>query len=135
MAQGYPSRLKSKHKKRGNTEYISINVKGGIVYNTIESFKDIYWDIRPRPDFGTIEFRVCDLPLTITETLRLVAIWAWPAMPAKCEALWTVLGLPGNPGQQKDTDAQPRFGAGDGRAIGESQILFPRIDLKSVAGA
>jgi methionyl-tRNA synthetase len=71
----------------------------------------------------------------LLETLRLVAIWAWPAMPTKCEALWTVLGLPGNPGQQKDGDAQPKFGAGDGRAIGESQILFPRIDLKSVAGA
>jgi carboxylate-amine ligase len=41
--------------------------------NTISSFKDIYWDIRPRPDFGTIEFRICDIPLTITETLRLVA--------------------------------------------------------------
>lgn len=42
--------------------------------DTINSFKDIYWDIRPRPDFGTIEFRICDLPLTITETLRLVAL-------------------------------------------------------------
>lgn len=42
--------------------------------NTITSFKDIYWDIRPRPDLGTIEFRVCDLPFTITETLRLVAL-------------------------------------------------------------
>jgi carboxylate-amine ligase len=41
---------------------------------TITSFKDIYWDIRPRPDLGTIEFRTCDIPLTITETLRLVAL-------------------------------------------------------------
>jgi carboxylate-amine ligase len=41
---------------------------------TIESFKDIYWDIRPRPDFGTIEFRICDVPMTITETLPLVAL-------------------------------------------------------------
>ena len=71
----------------------------------------------------------------LMETLRLVAIWAWPAMPVKCEALWTVLGLPGQPGQQNDVDAQPRFGPGDGHLLGESQILFPRIDLKSVAGA
>ena len=42
--------------------------------NTITSFKDIYWDIRPRPDFGTIEVRVCDIPSTLTETLRLVAL-------------------------------------------------------------
>jgi glutamate---cysteine ligase / carboxylate-amine ligase len=41
---------------------------------TIASFKDIYWDIRPRPDFGTIEFRICDLPMTLTETLRVVAL-------------------------------------------------------------
>jgi glutamate---cysteine ligase / carboxylate-amine ligase len=41
---------------------------------TITSFKDIYWDIRPRPDFGTIEFRICDIPMTLTETLRLVAL-------------------------------------------------------------
>jgi carboxylate-amine ligase len=41
---------------------------------TISSFKDIYWDIRPRPDFGTIEIRVCDIPPTLTETLRLVAL-------------------------------------------------------------
>ena len=41
---------------------------------TIGSFKDIYWDIRPRPDFGTIEFRICDIPLTITETLPLIAL-------------------------------------------------------------
>ena len=41
---------------------------------TIASFKDIYWDIRPRPDFGTIEFRVCDMPMTLAETLRLVAL-------------------------------------------------------------
>ena len=46
------------------------------------SFKDIYWDIRPRPDFGTIEFRIRDIPLTLTETLRIVALraaWQRPA--------------------------------------------------------
>lgn len=42
--------------------------------NTIASYKDIYWDIRPRPDLGTIEFRICDMPLTLTETLSLVAL-------------------------------------------------------------
>jgi carboxylate-amine ligase len=41
---------------------------------TISSFKDIYWDIRPRPDFGTVEFRICDIPMTLTETMRLVGL-------------------------------------------------------------
>jgi carboxylate-amine ligase len=41
---------------------------------SFSSFKDIYWDIRPRPDFGTIEIRVCDIPMTLTGTLRLVVL-------------------------------------------------------------
>jgi len=41
---------------------------------TIQSFKDIYWDMRPRPDFGTIEFRICDMPPTLAATLGVVAL-------------------------------------------------------------
>jgi carboxylate-amine ligase len=40
----------------------------------IESPKDIYWDIRPRPELGTIEFRVCDMPPTLAATLGIVAL-------------------------------------------------------------
>jgi carboxylate-amine ligase len=40
----------------------------------ISSFKDIYWDIRPRPDFGTLEFRICDMPTSLAVTLGLVAL-------------------------------------------------------------
>ena len=40
----------------------------------IASFKDIYWDIRPRPDFGTIEFRVCDMPPSLSLTWAIVAL-------------------------------------------------------------
>jgi len=31
----------------------------------VNSMKDFYWDIRPQPELGTIEIRVCDTPLTI----------------------------------------------------------------------
>jgi carboxylate-amine ligase len=31
----------------------------------VESMKDFYWDIRPKPEFGTIEVRVFDTPLTV----------------------------------------------------------------------
>jgi len=31
----------------------------------INHIKDLYWDIRPKPEFGTIELRICDTPLTI----------------------------------------------------------------------
>ena len=29
-------------------------------YGLAESIKDLYWDIRPKPEFGTVEIRVCD---------------------------------------------------------------------------
>jgi carboxylate-amine ligase len=40
----------------------------------IQSMKDLYWDIRPRPEFGTIELRVCDMPATLQTTFALVAL-------------------------------------------------------------
>jgi carboxylate-amine ligase len=40
----------------------------------ITSFKDIYWDIRPRPDFGTLEFRICDMPSSLAATCGLATL-------------------------------------------------------------
>jgi len=37
----------------------------------VESMKDFYWDIRPKPEFGTIEIRVCDTPLTVERAAAL----------------------------------------------------------------
>lgn len=31
----------------------------------IRSMKDFYWDVRPKPEYGTVEIRVCDTPLTL----------------------------------------------------------------------
>jgi carboxylate-amine ligase len=39
----------------------------------VESMKDFYWDIRPKPEFGTIEIRVCDTPLTVEKAAALAA--------------------------------------------------------------
>ncbi len=39
----------------------------------IETIREIWWDIRPHPDFGTIEIRVCDVPSTLSEVSALVA--------------------------------------------------------------
>jgi methionyl-tRNA synthetase len=71
----------------------------------------------------------------LLEVLRLGAIWSWPVMPGKCDALWTMLGLPGSPGDVRGEEAEPRFGSQPARPLGPSQILFPRIDLKPLAGA
>jgi glutamate---cysteine ligase / carboxylate-amine ligase len=37
----------------------------------VKSMKDFYWDIRPKPEYGTIELRVCDTPLTIDRAAAL----------------------------------------------------------------
>lgn len=42
-------------------------------WGIIESMKDFYWDIRPKPEFGTIEIRVCDTPLTLRKSILITA--------------------------------------------------------------
>lgn len=37
----------------------------------VSGMKDFYWDIRPKPEFGTIEVRVLDTPLTIEKAAAL----------------------------------------------------------------
>jgi carboxylate-amine ligase len=37
----------------------------------IKSMKDFYWDVRPKPEYGTIELRVCDTPLTVERAAAL----------------------------------------------------------------
>ncbi|MEO8164239.1 MAG: YbdK family carboxylate-amine ligase [Betaproteobacteria bacterium] len=47
----------------------------------VESMKDFYWDIRPKPEFGTIEIRVCDTPLTVE---RAAVLGAYAQALARC---------------------------------------------------
>ena len=42
-------------------------------WGVIESMKDIYWDVRPKPEFGTVEIRVFDTPLTIRKAVLVTA--------------------------------------------------------------
>ena len=39
----------------------------------VDSIKDLYWDVRPKPEFGTVEIRVCDTPLTVEKACQLAA--------------------------------------------------------------
>lgn len=39
----------------------------------VKSMKDFYWDIRPKPEYGTIEVRVMDTPLTIEKAAQIAA--------------------------------------------------------------
>jgi carboxylate-amine ligase len=43
--------------------------------------KDFYWDIRPKPEFGTVEVRVMDTPLTVERAAALAGF-------VQCLARW-----------------------------------------------
>ncbi|HET7076967.1 MAG TPA: carboxylate-amine ligase [Chloroflexia bacterium] len=43
--------------------------------NCIDNAKKIWWDVRPHPFYPTIEFRVCDMPCTVDETICLAALF------------------------------------------------------------
>jgi carboxylate-amine ligase len=56
----------------------------------VDSMKDFYWDIRPKPEFGTIEVRVMDTPLTV-ERAAAIAVYL------QCVARWLVKERPFEP--------------------------------------
>jgi len=49
----------------------------------IAATKDIHWDIRPRPQTGTIEYRICDVPPTLSTILGLTALMRCLAVAAQ----------------------------------------------------
>src|SRR5438105_1999771 len=57
-------------------------------YGIVQSMKDFYWDVRPKPEYGTVEIRVCDTPLTVDRAAQLagfaqaLAGWLWHERPA-----------------------------------------------------
>ena len=51
--------------------YVKILVKT----NCIDNAKKIWWDLRVHPFFNTVEFRICDVPLTVQETITIAALF------------------------------------------------------------
>lgn len=51
--------------------YIKLLVKT----NCIDNGKKIWWDLRVHPFFNTVEFRICDVPLTVQETITIAALF------------------------------------------------------------
>jgi len=50
--------------------YIKLLIKTGCVDNA----KKIWWDIRMHPFFNTLEYRICDVPMRVEETIALAAL-------------------------------------------------------------
>lgn len=42
--------------------------------NCIDNPKRIWWDIRPHPTFPTLEVRICDVPMTLGESVAIAAL-------------------------------------------------------------
>ncbi|HEU4552257.1 MAG TPA: carboxylate-amine ligase [Chitinophaga sp.] len=59
----------------GSIEEYDNYIKLLIKTNCIDNAKKIWWDLRVHPFFNTVEFRVCDIPLTIDETCTLAALF------------------------------------------------------------
>jgi glutamate---cysteine ligase / carboxylate-amine ligase len=43
--------------------------------NCIDNAKKIWWDLRVHPFFNTVEFRICDVPMTVQETICIAALF------------------------------------------------------------
>jgi carboxylate-amine ligase len=41
----------------------------------IDNAKKIWWDLRVHPFFNTVEFRICDVPMTVEETIALATLF------------------------------------------------------------
>jgi len=51
--------------------YVKLLVKT----NCIDNAKKIWWDLRVHPFFNTVEFRICDVPMTVPETIAIAALF------------------------------------------------------------
>jgi len=51
--------------------YVNLLIKT----NCIDNAKKIWWDLRVHPFFNTVEFRICDVPLTANETIAIAALF------------------------------------------------------------
>jgi carboxylate-amine ligase len=45
-----------------------------MTHRIIASLKDLWWDVRPSPTNGTVEVRICDMPLGLETVLGLTAL-------------------------------------------------------------
>jgi glutamate---cysteine ligase / carboxylate-amine ligase len=55
--------------------------------NCIDNGKKIWWDVRPHPAFGTLEFRMCDVTTKIEEAVAIAALTQ--AIVVKLHRLYT----------------------------------------------
>src|SRR5713226_2919936 len=62
-------------------EYVQLLIKT----NCMDNAKKIWWDVRPHPFFPTLEYRICDVPMRVDETICIAALFQ-----AITYKLWTL---------------------------------------------
>lgn len=78
--KSYRSKVFDKFPRTGIPEFFSSASEYDDYLNTliktgcIDNGKKIWWDIRLHPFFPTIEYRICDVPMRVDETICLAAI-------------------------------------------------------------
>ncbi len=61
--------------------YVDLLIK----MNCIDDGKKIWWDVRPHAHFPTLEFRICDIPTRVDDTIAVAALFQ--AIVAKLDSL------------------------------------------------
>jgi len=60
-------------------QYVDLLVRTGCILDG----RQIWWDVRPHPIYATLEYRICDIPMRVEETIAIAALFQ--ALTAK---LW-----------------------------------------------
>lgn len=89
-------------------EHLDRYVEDLVEMGCIDDGKKIWWDVRLHPYFGTIEFRICDMPITIEDTLGIAAL---------CQALVAKLTLLYKRGQEVPVISGPYIEENKWRAM------------------
>jgi glutamate---cysteine ligase / carboxylate-amine ligase len=53
------------------SDFVQLLVETGCIDNG----KKIWWDVRPHPFFPTLEYRICDIPMRVDETICIAALF------------------------------------------------------------
>jgi carboxylate-amine ligase len=89
--KSYRSKVFDKFPRTGIPDYFeSIEAYDNFVQlliktNCIDDAKKIWWDLRVHPVYNTIEFRICDVPMTVQETITIAALFQ-----AICAKIYTL---------------------------------------------
>lgn len=79
--KSYRSKVFDKFPRTGIPDYFeSIEAYENFVQiliktNCIDNARKIWWDVRVHPEYNTIEFRICDIPMTVEESMIITSLF------------------------------------------------------------